>query len=92
MDLISPGNGFFYWQVATLVAMVGYFVFMIYALVDMIRSDFREHHMKLIWALLILFVPVIGTFLYLNMSRRTKSTFRRFDPGFTTNHTSHNIK
>jgi|GEM_PF-328678 len=87
MDLISPGSGLIYWQVGTLVVMIGYFVFMIYALVDLIRSDFREQHMILIWALMILFIPVIGTFLYLGTSRRTKNNYRKFNPNFSTTQT-----
>ncbi|WP_416377778.1 PLD nuclease N-terminal domain-containing protein [Algoriphagus sp. D3-2-R+10] len=64
---------------------------MIYALVDLIRSDFREHHMKLIWALIILFIPYIGTFLYLSVSRRTKNNFRKFTPDFSS-HSTQNTK
>ncbi|WP_192347462.1 PLD nuclease N-terminal domain-containing protein [Algoriphagus sp. Y33] len=90
MDLISPGNGLVYWQVVTFSVMISYFTFMIYALVDMVRSDFKENPMKLIWALIILFIPVIGTFLYLSMNRRSKNNFRKFNPGFSTNHTSQN--
>ena len=44
--------------------------------------------MKLIWAILIVFVPIIGTFLYLSMNRKTKKGYRRFDPDFTKNSTS----
>lgn len=83
MDLIAPSNELFAWQIGSFLVMAGYFGFTIYALVDMIRSDFREHHMKLIWTMLILMVPVIGTFLYLSMSRRTKQNFRRFNPDFS---------
>lgn len=86
MDLIAPGNGIVYWQTAALLATLGYFCLMIYALVDLIRSEFREHYMKLIWALIILFVPYIGTFLYLNMGRTTKRNFRKFTPNFSTKH------
>lgn len=85
MDLISPDNGLIYWQIGFLVAMIGYLAFTIYAVIDLIRSDFREQHMKLIWALMILFIPVIGVFIYLNMSRSTKSNFRKFDPNFSSN-------
>lgn len=87
MDLILPSNGLLYWQGGTLLATIGYFAFMIYAVVDLIRSDFREQHMKLIWAFMILFIPVVGIFIYLNMSRNTKINFRRFDPNFPTNKT-----
>lgn len=92
MDLISSGNGLVYWQTATFLVMIGYFTFWVYALIDMVRTDFKEQHMKLIWALMILFVPVIGTFLYLSMNRRTKNHFRKFNPEFASNHTSQNTK
>lgn len=84
MDLIVPGNGIILWQLAFIL----YLGFWVYALIDMIRSDFKESHMKLIWAILIVFVPIIGTFLYLNMNKRTKKGFRRFDPDFNKNSTS----
>lgn len=88
MDLISPSNGLLSWQWGTLIVMIGYFSFMVYAMVDLIRSDFREQHMKLIWLLLILSVPIIGTFLYLSMNRRTKSQFKRFNPDFSSHQTT----
>lgn len=45
--------------------------------------------MKMIWAILIVFIPIMGTFLYLIMNRRTKKGFRGFDPNFTKNSTSY---
>lgn len=84
MDLIVPGNEIILWQLAGL----SYLGFWVYALIDMIRSDFKESHMKLIWAILIVFVPIMGTFLYLSLNRRTKNVFRRFDPNFNKNPTS----
>lgn len=84
MDLIVPGNGIILWQLSALL----YLGFWVYALIDMIRSDFKETLMKLIWAILIVFVPIMGTFLYLSMNRRTKRGFRRFDPDFNKNSTS----
>lgn len=84
MDLIVPGNEIILWQLAGL----SYLGFWVYALIDMIRSDYKESHMKLIWASLIVFVPIIGTFLYLSLNRRTKNVFRRFDPNFNKTPTS----
>jgi heme/copper-type cytochrome/quinol oxidase subunit 2 len=84
MDLIVPGNGILLWQLAWL----SYLGFWVYALYDMIRSDFKKSQIKLIWAILIVFVPIMGTFLYLSMNRRTKKGHRRFDPNFTKNSTS----
>jgi len=84
MDLIEPGNGILLWQLAGL----SYLGFWAFALIDMIRSDFKESHMKIIWAILIVFVPIMGTFLYLSMNRRTKKKYGRFNPDFTKNSTS----
>ena len=44
MDLIVQGNGLLLWQ------LVGhsYLGFWVYALYDMIRSDFKDSHKKLI--------------------------------------------
>lgn len=57
--------------------------FWVYALIDMIKSDFRDKNQKLVWALLLIFIPVLGTFFYLSMSRRTKVSNRRFNPDFS---------
>ncbi|MDF2156520.1 PLD nuclease N-terminal domain-containing protein [Algoriphagus sp. CAU 1675] len=78
MDLISPSSGLIFWQLFGLI----YIGFWIYALVDLVRSEFRHAHEKLMWLLIILFAPVIGTFLYLSMGRRSKSK-RKFDPQFS---------
>lgn len=76
MDLISPSSGLIFWQLFGLI----YLGFWIYALVDLVRSEFRNSHDKLIWLLLILFAPVIGTFLYLSMGKRSK---RKFESEFS---------
>lgn len=68
MDLVAPAYGLIYWQLTGLM-FVG---FWIYALIDMIRSDFKDQNQKLIWALVLLIVPFFGVFIYLSMSRRTK--------------------
>lgn len=80
MDLIAPNSFFVFVQLSGLV----YFGFFVYALFDCLRSDFRGSNQKLIWIILILFAPIIGTFLYLSMSRRTKEK-RSFNPNFNQN-------
>ena len=78
MDLIAPSHGLIFWQLSALV----YLGFWVYALVDCLRNDFRGPNQKLIWILLILFAQIIGTFLYLSMSRSTKVK-RTFKPDFS---------
>lgn len=77
MDLIIPSNGLIFWQLVPVV----YFGFWVYALIDCLRSDFRKPNQQLVWVTLIVFVPMVGTFLYLSMNRSTKEK-RRFQPDF----------
>ncbi|GAB5527836.1 MAG: hypothetical protein Roseis2KO_57080 [Roseivirga sp.] len=44
----------------------------IWALVDIIRSDFADSTNKIVWILAIIFLPVIGALLYLLIGRRQK--------------------
>ena len=83
MDLVTPSSEMLGWQTGSFFVMLAYFAFTIYALIDLIRSEFRDQHMKLIWAILILMIPVIGTFLYLGMNRKTNKHRRRFNPNFS---------
>lgn len=77
MDLVVPGFGLLIWQLSGLI----YLGFWAYSLFDCVRSDFRVPNQKLIWLILILFAPIIGTFLYLSMNRQTKVR-RTFHPDF----------
>ncbi|MGM0943657.1 MAG: PLDc N-terminal domain-containing protein [Bacteroidota bacterium] len=80
MDLISPGSlstGLWIWQ----LTMLTYLGFWVYALIDVLRSEFRGAHERSIWILLILFAPIIGTFLYLSTGRRARRR-REFKPDF----------
>ena len=40
-------------------------ILMIYALVDLVKRQFRDQATKIIWALVILFAPCFGSLLYL---------------------------
>jgi hypothetical protein len=50
-----------------------YLILMIYSLVDVIRSEFKDPNMKLIWIIIILFAQLIGTLVYLILGKSTKS-------------------
>jgi hypothetical protein len=49
-----------------------YLILMIYCLVDVIRSEFKDPNMKLIWIIIILFAQLIGTLVYLVIGKSTK--------------------
>lgn len=54
-----------------LIFSIGFFVLFIWALVDILKSEFTGYN-KIIWILLVLFIPVLGTILYLIIGRKQK--------------------
>ena len=61
MDLIIPGYGIVLWQLSGLL-LIGLWV---YSLFDCLKSEFVEANQKLIWIILIIFVPFLGPLMYL---------------------------
>jgi hypothetical protein len=51
-----------------------YFILWIYCLVDILRSEFKDPNMKIIWIVILLFAQGIGPLVYLVMGKSTKST------------------
>lgn len=85
MDLIAPGEGQMFWQISFLLSAmcIGFWV---YALFDVLRSEFRAAHSKFLWVLVILSIPIIGTLLYLAMAKDIQKGRRRFNPDFSKIH------
>lgn len=50
-----------------------------FALVDVLRSDFKDGTTKLIWVILILFAPFLGPLLYFAIGRNQKVEKRQFN-------------
>lgn len=48
-------------------------VFWIIALIDILKSDFRDTNDKIIWALVVIFLPVIGSILYFLIGKSQKT-------------------
>jgi len=55
------------WQIIILVS-IGLFI---YSLVDILKSSFDNNN-KLIWILVVLLVPFLGSILYLSIGRKQK--------------------
>ena len=51
---------------------IGCTVLWIYCLVDIIRANFKGENDKIIWLLLIIFLPLIGSILYLAIGMKQK--------------------
>ena len=47
-------------------------IFWIIALIDILKSDFRDTNVKIIWALVVIFLPVIGSILYFLIGKSQK--------------------
>lgn len=50
-----------------------YLIFWVYCLVDILKSNFKDPNMKLIWILIILFAQLIGPIIYLVIGKNHKS-------------------
>lgn len=51
-----------------------YFAVWIYCLVDIVRSNFKDPNMKMIWIVIIVFAQFFGPIIYLAMGKSTKTT------------------
>ena len=67
MDLFITSEELLIWQSFLILCITLW----IYCLVDVLKSQFPQNE-KLIWTLAIIFVPFIGTILYLIIGRRKK--------------------
>lgn len=57
--------------VGELIVIFLIFIFPLIALIDILKSRFEENN-KLIWLLVVLFLNIIGTLLYLFIGRKQK--------------------
>ena len=48
-------------------------IFWIIALIDILKSDFRDTNGKIIWVLVVIFLPVIGSILYFLIGKSQKT-------------------
>lgn len=60
MELLSPEAGILIWSIFSLVLLV----LPILALINLLLNKAIENITKLIWVLVIIFVPVIGSILF----------------------------
>lgn len=66
MDILAPDLLLLFWTVACLVSILSLF-----ALIDLLRSQFMNND-KLIWTMILLFVPIFGPLLYFTIGRKQK--------------------
>lgn len=54
-----------------LLIFLGIFIIWLIALIDILRSEFTGYN-KIIWILVVLFVPLLGAILYFAIGRKQK--------------------
>jgi hypothetical protein len=47
-------------------------ILLVWALIDILRSNFKDSATKLVWIIVVIFVPLIGAILYLVLGRSQK--------------------
>ena len=55
-----------------LLMLLAYMILWIYCMIDVIRSDFKDTNMKLIWVVILLLAQVFGPISYLILGHGTK--------------------
>lgn len=68
MELLTPSAGLIVWTFLILLILL----LPILAVISLLRSGHRDSTTKLIWLLVILFVPLVGSILYFVMGRRKR--------------------
>lgn len=58
---------------AFLIFGLFYLVIWVYCLVDILKSNYKDPNMKLIWIIILLFAQVIGALVYLAIGKSTKA-------------------
>lgn len=48
------------------------FIIVVVALVDIIRNEFNQSHNKLVWIMVVILLPVIGSVLYYFIGRNQR--------------------
>jgi len=58
-------------------------VLWIWAVIDILRSDFKDIVQKIIWLLVVIFFPILGSIVYFQLGRKyTSRPSIRFAPKF----------
>ncbi len=68
MEVVTPEMGLLIWTVIMLVT-IGLPVI---ALINLVRSSFKDSTTKLVWVIIIVFMPFIGSILYFLIGRNQR--------------------
>ena len=68
MQTVNPEHGLLLW---TALAAIVFFIFLA-AFINVLKSDFTDSTTKLMWVLVILLVPFLGSIIYFMIGGRHK--------------------
>ena len=68
MQLITPNFDLILWSIISIL----YLSAMLMAIISILRSDFTDSTIKLIWILVVMFMPIIGAILYVTIGREQR--------------------
>ena len=59
------------------------FIIWSWAIIDLLKSEFKNLKIKAIWLIIILFFPIIGSIIYFQLRKElTKNEPQKFQPNF----------
>jgi hypothetical protein len=58
--------------IVVLLLVVAYFGLIIFCLLDAVKATFKDSASKIVWVLVILFAPFLGSILYLVIGRNSR--------------------
>ena len=59
------------------------FIIWSWAIIDLLKSEFKNLKIRAIWLIIILFFPIIGPIIYFQLRKElTKNEPRKFQPNF----------
>ncbi|WP_460560127.1 PLD nuclease N-terminal domain-containing protein [Ferruginibacter profundus] len=70
MELLQPEFNLVTWSIFILLILL----FWLSALVNVLKSDFKDSVTKLIWVVVIIFLPMLGSLLFLFIGRVQRIT------------------
>lgn len=71
MELITPSLGLIFWTLF-------WFILWLLALVDVLRNNFKGQNEKLIWVLVVIFIPFLGPILYFFVGRKNRIKLNQY--------------
>lgn len=80
MDMLISDGAMTAWQIILLGILASAIILPIIALIDIVRSNFKDSTTKLLWVLIVLLTPLLGTLIYFALGRQQKQPKRIFNP------------